>query len=170
MEINRFLPKLIVNYLSRGNERSVITKKNILFSFVIKGLNIATTLLLVPLTIDYVNKVQYGIWLTLSSIIAWFSFFDIGFGNGLRNKFAEAVAKGKHKLARIYLSTTYAILVILIGIVFILFLNINPFIDWAKILNTSPSMALELNILALIVFSFFFCAIYLTINHDCINR
>ena len=38
----------------------------------------------------------YG--LTLSSIIGWFAFFDIGFGNGLRNKFAEAIAKGDHQL------------------------------------------------------------------------
>ena len=49
--------------------------------------------MLVPLTIHYINPTRYGIWLTVSSIIGWVSFFDIGFGNGLRNKFAEALAK-----------------------------------------------------------------------------
>src|SRR5674476_825157 len=134
------------NSLSRGHERSVKAKKNILLSIVIKGLSILISLVLVPLTIHYVNPTKYGIWLTLSSIITWFSFFDIGFGHGLRNKFAEALAKGEEELARIYVSTTYAILCIIIGIVLILFLCINPFINWAKILNTTQEMAGELSI------------------------
>jgi Na+-driven multidrug efflux pump len=109
----------------------------------------------VPLTIDYVNPSRYGIWLTLSSIISWFGFFDIGLGNGLRNKLAEAIAKGQEESARIYVSTTYAVICIIVGILLILFLCINHFINWAKILNTSQEMADELSILAVIVFVFF---------------
>lgn len=145
----------ISGLITKGHERSVKAKKNILASFLIRGCSVAISLVLVPLTINYVNPSRYGIWLTLSSIISWFSFFDIGFGNGLRNKFAEAMAKGEEELARIYVSTTYAILCIIIGIVLILFLCINPFINWAKILNTTQEMAGELSILAGIVFIFF---------------
>ena len=143
------------SFFTKGHERTLKAKKNILASFIIKGLSIVISLVLVPLTINYINPSRYGIWLTLSSIITWFSFFDIGFGNGLRNKFAEAMAKGEEELARIYVSTTYAILCIIIGIVLILFLCINPFINWAKILNTTQEMADELSILAVIVFIFF---------------
>jgi O-antigen/teichoic acid export membrane protein len=145
----------IVGLITKGHERSVKAKKNILASFIIKGLSIAISLVLVPLTINYVNESRYGIWLTLSSMVSWFSFFDIGFGNGLRNKFAEALALGQDDLARIYVSTTYAILSIIIGTVLILFLFINPFLNWSKILNTTPEMAGELSMLALIVFVFF---------------
>jgi len=143
------------SFLNRGHSRSVNAKKNIVASFLIKGGSIAISLLLVPLTIHYVNPTQYGIWLTLSSIIGWFTFFDVGLGNGLRNKFAEAVAKGEHDLAQIYVSTTYAILTIIICAVLIIFFCVNPFLNWAHILNTSPAMAGELRILALIVFVFF---------------
>ncbi len=145
----------ILGLITKGHERSVKAKKNILASFLIKGLGIAISLVLVPLTINYINPSRYGIWLTLSSIIGWFSFFDIGFGNGLRNKFTEAQAKGEVELARIYVSTTYAILSIIIGIVMVLFLCINPLINWAKILNTTQDMAGELSILVIIVFVFF---------------
>lgn len=145
----------ILGLITKGHERSVKAKKNILASFVIKGLSIAISLVLVPLTINYVNQSRYGIWLTLSSMVTWFSFFDIGFGNGLRNKFAEALAKGQDELARIYVSTTYAILSIIIGTVLLLFLFVNRFLDWSKILNTTPEMAGELKILAAIVFVFF---------------
>ena len=145
----------LLSSFTKGHERSIKAKKNIFFSLIIKGLSIFISLLLVPLTIHYVNPTQYGIWLTLSSIIGWLGFFDIGFGNGLRNKFAEAMAKGEHELARTYVSTTYGILTIIIGTVLVIFLCINPFLEWSRILNTPSEMSHELSILALIVFVFF---------------
>ena len=144
-----------MNGLTKGHERSVKAKKNIILSGVIKGISIAISLVLVPLTIHYVNPTKYGIWLTLSSIIGWFSFFDIGLGNGMRNKFAEAMAKGEHEQAKVYVSTTYAILSIIIGIVLGIFFVVNQFVDWTKILNTPADMARELSLLATIVFTFF---------------
>lgn len=147
--------RLFKGYFDKGHTRSTNILKNIFASFFIRGCSIAISLFLVPLTIRYVNPTQYGIWLTLSSIIGWFGFFDIGFGNGLRNKFTEALAKGEHELARVYVSTTYAILGIIIGVVLALFCCINPFLNWVKILNAPSSMARELTILALIVFVFF---------------
>ncbi len=141
--------------VNKGHQRSVKAKKNILASFIIKGGSIAISLILVPLTLTYVNDTSYGIWLTLSSIVGWFSFFDIGFGHGLRNKFAESIAKGEFELARKYVSTTYAILSGVIGIVLILFAGINPFLSWSHLLNTPMEMEQELKVLALIVFSFF---------------
>lgn len=148
--------KLKINsFFTKGHSRTLLAKKNIAASLLIKGCSIAVSLALVPLTIHYVNPTRYGIWLTLSSIIAWFGFFDIGFGNGLRNKFAEALASGQKELARIYVSTTYGILsIVIIGVV-LLFVAINPFLNWAAILNASPQIASELSILALIVFVFF---------------
>lgn len=144
-----------INLLNKGQERSVKAKQNILAAFLIKGGSIIVSLLLVPLTIHYVSASQYGIWITLSSIIGWFGFFDIGFGNGLRNKFAECIAKGEITKARTYVSTTYGILTIIIITVLLLFFSINPFLNWANILNAPQSMADELSTLAIIVFVFF---------------
>jgi O-antigen/teichoic acid export membrane protein len=145
----------ILNFFNTGHERSARAKKNILFSFFVKGLSIFISLLLVPLTIHYVNADRYGIWLTLSSIVGWLTFFDIGLGNGLRNKLAEAVAKGENDLARVYISTTYAILGIIIGAVLLIFFCLNPFLNWSGILNAPVQMKSELSLLALIVFTFF---------------
>ncbi len=149
-----FIP-ILLSPFKKGHERSNKAKKNIFLAIFIKGISLSISLVLVPLTIHYVNPTQYGIWLTLGSIIGWFGFFDIGFGNGLRNKFAEAVARGDHDLARTYVSTTYAILCLIIVVVLILFFCINPFLDWSRILNTPASMKEELGLLAMIVFVFF---------------
>ena len=63
------------------NPRSVVVKKNIITSFFLKCISILVSLQVVPLTITYINPTKYGIWLTLSSIIAWLSYFDLGFAH-----------------------------------------------------------------------------------------
>jgi len=156
--MNRYISLSRLNsFFFKGHERTIRAKKNMIASFVITGLSIAIGLILVPLTINYLNPTKYGIWITLSSIIGWFGFFDIGLGHGLRNRFAEALATEKHDLAKVYVSTTYAILsIIMIGI-FVVFIFVNQFLNWNKILNTGEDIDLstELSFLALIVFAFF---------------
>lgn len=155
MKFLKSIPVLVLNYFHKGDVRSAKIKRNIIATFIIKGLGILVGLTVVPLTIHYINPTRYGIWVTLASMMAWFGYFDIGLGNGLRNRFAEAVAAGEHELARIYVSTSYAILAVFIGVILILFLCINPFLDWTRILNTPASMAEELVYLSNIVFVLF---------------
>lgn len=124
-------------------------------SFYYKAGSVIANFLIVPLTIEYLDNERYGIWLTISSFIAWFSFFDIGLGNGLRNKFAEARAKGKNKLAQAYVSSAYYTISTISASVVVIFLVLNPFIDWSFILNTSSNLREELHILLPVVFAFF---------------
>lgn len=154
---NKILPvlNLVNSFVNKGHQRSVQAKKNIVFSFLIKGLSIGISLLLVPLLINYINASRYGIWLTLSSIVGWFSFFDIGLTQGLRNKFAESKAKSDIKGAQIYISTTYAVLAIIFGLLWVIFLIINHFLNWSTLLKLPGDMASEVSILAIIVFAYF---------------
>ncbi|WP_154656058.1 oligosaccharide flippase family protein [Bacteroides gallinarum] len=138
------------------NSRSVVIKKNIIFSFLLKGISILISLQVIPMTVNYINPTRYGIWLTLSSIIAWLSYFDFGFAHGFRNRFTEAKANGEILLAREYVSTTYAILFILFSGIFLLVTTINYFIDWSKILNIDADYHSELQIVFGIL-AFFFC-------------
>ena len=156
---NRFsiidFPNIVVDYFTKGHPRSIKAKQNIVASFALKGFSILIIFLLVPLTLNYLNPTKYGLWLTISSILGWFSFFDIGLGNGLRNKLAEAFAVKDYKLAKAYVSTTYVILSLVMAGGFLLFLFINPLLDWSKLLNTQPEMADELSRIVLVVFTFF---------------
>ena len=146
---------LIKDYFGKGHKRSINIKKNIFASFLIRILSILISLILVPLTIHYVNPVQYGIWITLSSLIGWLGYFDIGFGNGLRNRFAESVASGDHKMARVYVSTTYAAMSIIVLVLAFSFVLLNPHLNWSRLLNAPEDMASELGQLALIVITLF---------------
>lgn len=139
----------------KGNTRGAIAKRQIGYSFFIQGLSILIGLLYVPLLLDYLTQEKYGIWITLTSILGWFSFFDIGLGNGLRNKLTEALAKGDLGLGRKYISTTYAILICIFSVVLVVFHLSNFFLNWNSILNTKSIDNSELYVLTSIVFSFF---------------
>lgn len=124
------------------NKRSAEAKKNILQMLFLKGGNIVIGLLLIPMTLGYVDSDTYGLWLALSSMIAWFAFFDIGIGNGLRNRLTEALAIGDYGLCKKYISTTYAILTMIVTPLMIVLLGIAPFVDWQSLLNI-PAEASE---------------------------
>ena len=139
-----------------GNARTIRARKNIFALLVLRGISLITGFLIVPLTLHYLSPIKYGIWLTISSIVGWFTFFDIGLGNGFRNKFAEAKAKNDFELARIYVSTTYAILTLVMSALFFIFIIVNPILNWSSLLNAPHDMATELSSVVGITF-FFFC-------------
>jgi O-antigen/teichoic acid export membrane protein len=139
----------------QGHNRSVKAKKNIAISLIIKGASIAIGLVYVPLLLDVFDKERYGVWLTVSSMVLWFNFLDLGLGNGFRNKFAEAIAKNNVKLAREYVSTIYISLGTISFALIPVFLVVNSFLNWNKILNTNVVHNSELSLLAIIVFMSF---------------
>jgi len=100
-----------------------------------KGISMIIGLLLVPVTLKLLGNDSYGIWAAILNIINWISAFDLGLGNGLRNKLTEAVAHGDENSAREYIATAYIIASIIsiigVGLVLIVF----PVIDWQHFLN-----------------------------------
>lgn len=141
-EMNKL--KAYINRFSKSSERSKDIVKNAALSIGTKGATVLASLLLVPMTINYVNPTQYGIWMTLSSIIALVAMFDLGLGNGFRNRFAEAKAKEDWMTARQLLSTTYVAISIVVAVLLVAALIINQFVDWAKIIKVSESYHEEL--------------------------
>lgn len=146
--------KIIAHYKNMGN-RSRESIVNIALSFVSKGASILISLMLVPITINYVNSTRYGIWLTLSSIISWIGIFDLGLGNGMRNRFAEAKAKNDIELARQYVSTTYFVISCIVVVLLIIALIANSFIDWTLLLKVDKSYVNELSSVFQILVTFF---------------
>lgn len=129
--------------------------KHIGWSSLFKIGSVVSGFLIVPLTIDYLDNENYGVWLTISSFIGWFSFLDIGLGHGLRNKFSEAKTNGEYEIARAYVSCAYYTVGIVSLFLLILFGVCNLFIEWSYIFNTVVELKDELGILMPIVFFFF---------------
>lgn len=127
----------ILEYINKGGDRSVAVKKNIIGSFAVKGVSIVVSFLLVPLTLGYVNAELYGIWLTLSSIMVWLGFFDVGFTLGLKNKLAESIALSDWIRGKALVSTTYFMMIVIFIPLCILLECLVPMVNWSRFLNVS---------------------------------
>jgi len=117
------------------DSRSRMLQKNILFLFCIKGFNILCSLILVPLTLGYLTKVSYGIWMAISSILMWFSFFDVGLGNGMRNYLTKWITLKNYPECRKYIATTFALLSMIIGGLSFVVLIASYFVDFNSLLS-----------------------------------
>lgn len=135
-----FIVKRARKYWTAGHERTLAIKKNIVYIFVIRGIGILVTFLLVPLTISYIDAGQYGVWLTISSMVIWINNFDIGLSNGLRNKMAHSLALNDHESTRKYISTTYTILFFIASFIFVVFYIFGSFFNWNKLLNITGTV------------------------------
>lgn len=139
--------------LSTQRDKSLVS--NIAYSFLLKGISISASLLMVPLMLHYLHDEEYGIWLTISSLLTWISFFDIGLVNGLRNKLTEAIANRDYERGRIYLSTTFALLLFIVFSCWLALLFVNYWVDWSIILNTQVISREKLSVIVLVTFSLF---------------
>lgn len=93
------------------SKRSRVLVWNILASFLVKGWAAVVMLMMVPLTLHCLGIYQNGVWLTISSVLVWIDYMDIGLGNGLRNKLAMHMAHGDTEEARCVVSSTMVMLV-----------------------------------------------------------
>lgn len=141
--------------LLKGDKRSVVAKKHIALSLFVRGLSAVVGFVMVPLILGFLGDEKYGVWVTLWSLLNWLNILDLGMGNGLRNKFAEAKAKGDIKLVRTYVSTAYIGVTMLSGILLLVYLIITKFITWDNILNSPDYLHSELALLMQIIIVFF---------------
>ena len=118
----------------------------------IRGLSMLISLISAPIMLHHVNRADYGVLLTLTSIVSWVGLMDVGLGNGLRNKLPEFLANKDFRSAKKVISSCYATLAIYVGILITIFLLISPFVNWLDVLNSPTSDAGEISCLANIVF------------------
>lgn len=139
------------------DKRTILIRKNIIASFVIKGWGCFVLLLLLPLTLKCLGTYENGIWLTISSMLLWIEQMDIGLGNGLRNRLAINIAQDDFQEARTAISSTFAMLSIIMAITLAVILAIiNSTNIWA-FLNIDAQLVPNLKEVASIV-TILFCS------------
>lgn len=131
-----FLKKYVGN-----SELSAILVKNVLLLGLIKPLSILLNLMTFPLCIYMVDKAQYGLFSVITAFTTWFSLFDLGIGNGLKNHLTLAIAQNDHEKARKLVSTAYFYIGCIFGGLLVVYFLVMPFVDWASVFNTNnPSI------------------------------
>lgn len=128
------------NYISSltSTDKSLTGKVNfnIIVSFALRAISVVSAFLTVSFSLKLLDTNKYGIWLAISSTVSWISVLDIGLANGLRNKIAEYFALQDYKSSKVDVSSTYAILLLIMVPIMLLFCVIAPFINWNSVFNT----------------------------------
>lgn len=140
-----------------NNTRNKMLTTNILYSSILKIISLSTSLLIVPITIDYLNKEVYGIWMTITSILFWINTFDIGLGNGMRNYLTEAISQKDYSLGKKYISTTLSLLTLIALVIGVIVLIPLLTIDFNKFFNTEAISNFDLRSTMIVAISFTLC-------------
>ena len=143
---------IIKNKVLKTDARSAKMRKNSMAMLVIRGLSIFLSLLSAPIMLHHVNRADYGVLMTLTSLVSWVGLMDVGIGNGLRNKIPLYYAEGNLLKAKEAVSSCYAALALYVGCLIAIFIIISPFCNWLEILNSPSSDANEIWGLANVVF------------------
>lgn len=122
---------------------------------IIKGISISISFLYVPLLLNTLDETNYGVWLTLTSLVSWVALFDVGIGNGLRNKLSHALAIQDSKLSKEIVSTAYFSMLGIIILLYLLFLCVFKYINWNQILASNSVIIPNIDKIVFVVFSGF---------------
>ncbi|MGL5049827.1 MAG: lipopolysaccharide biosynthesis protein [Fusobacteriaceae bacterium] len=133
--------------------RGEVLKKHLSLGFVYKILAMGLSYVSIPLFLRYLGNKDYGLWMVIFSTISWIFMFDLGIGNGLKNKLAECLVQKNYIDAREYITTGYIILTSLSAI-FLLVGHIGiKFIKIKELLSLDGYDELFLKKLVLTIFS-----------------
>lgn len=147
--MNKYIELIKTIFSKTGNmspdkARSVIVMRSSAISFGAKIVTILLGLVTMPLVYNCLDKYQYGVYVTLTSIISWIDMFDFGIASGMRNRLTEARVDGDIPKARRYISTSYCLLFLIASTVFAVYCLFINGINWQSILNAD---AIELDTL-----------------------
>lgn len=110
---------------------------NIFFNFLFKGFSILISFFLIPVMLNYLNTEEYGLWLLILSMTNWIYTFDIGIGNGMKNKIAEYLTIKKYKEIREIIIISYFFIFIISILLFLLISTCLKFLDLNVLLQVN---------------------------------
>jgi O-antigen/teichoic acid export membrane protein len=106
-----------------------------------KIVSVGTALITVPLTLHYLGTERYGIWMTMSSLIAMFNFADLGIGYGVLNVVADSSGRDDGAAMRGAVSSGFFVLSGIALVILALFALAYPLVPWPVVFNAESETA-----------------------------
>lgn len=160
-------PAIMSQAISQERTRNYL--RQIKGSVIFKGLAVAASFFAIPLMIRYLGQEQFGVWSTLLSVMSWIVFFDLGLGNGLRNKLAESIAKDEYSEASRFVSSAYSLIGIISASLFALMTIATFMIPWQRIFNIRSIAEQELRYVVLVAAFFIFINFWVSLINQVLN-
>lgn len=81
-----------------------------------RALGLMLMIISVSLTMPYLGVERFGIWMTISSLVAVLSFLDLGIGNALTNRVAQTAIRSQYELQEVITGGLAILTLLSIGI------------------------------------------------------
>lgn len=120
-----------------SKERTRNYLRQIKGAVIYKAMAMAASFVAIPLMIGYLGQERFGVWSTLLTVMSWIVFFDLGIGNGLRNKVAESLAKGERLAAGNYIASGYTLIGLIALALWVLVTAGSHLVHWQSVFNTA---------------------------------
>ncbi|MFO0560133.1 MAG: oligosaccharide flippase family protein [Polyangiales bacterium] len=142
----------------RAMERYRRAALSSLTSALSQALMLLTGFVSIRLTLGYLGRKQYGLWMAASALLTWAQLADFGLAKGVQSHLAEAYARDDREAASRYVATGFGALV---AIACALALVVAPglyVIPWTRVLNVDdPALAAQTRVVVGAVVAVFLC-------------
>lgn len=119
-----------------GDSRTVAL--NAVGGMIVKGSSILIGLFTTPAYMRFFdNNAVLGAWYSMLSVLTWIMYFDMGIGNGLRNKLVGCISNNDYDKGKRYISSAYIFLVVVAFFVGLVLCILNQIVDWNRFFNVS---------------------------------
>lgn len=112
-------------------------RKEIALSGIFRALTMIFSFLQVPIILNLITQTEYGIWITIFSIMGWLSIFDLGIGNGFKNQLTAAIAQEDLIKVKYLISSAVLMLSSIFLIIGIILLSATLIIDFESVFKLS---------------------------------
>lgn len=145
----------LTSSVSKSSTGTKLTFNNLSGSLVIKVLVLVVGLFTYPLYVKYFanltpimdvtgqstyGAIALGAWLVILQILSWVLTFDIGIGNGLKNKIVEAINENRREDVQKYISCSYITNLAITLVLLVVGVRIIDVIDFSNLLNISTEV------------------------------
>lgn len=134
--------------------------RNVLLNYGFKVASILLGLINTRLVLGYLGNNLYGVWITVTSVIAWMNSGDLGIGNGLRNGIAKAYGESDREMQSKLIETAFSSLFKLAFVLFTILLLICEILFQTNILTSDVRVAMYITAI------FFCCNLVLSISQS----
>ena len=125
----------------RANERHRRVALTAAAAALAKVLSVGAALISVPLTLQYLGIERFGMWMTISSLIAMLAFADFGIANGVLSAVADAHGRDDNTAIRRFVSSGFFLLAGIAALLMVAFALAYTFVPWHKVFNVQTALA-----------------------------
>lgn len=118
----------------RSDERYRRIALTTLSSLASRGVGAVVGLVTVPLVLGHLGKERFGLWSTITPLVAWVAIFDFGIANGLVNAISRAHGLDDEEEARRSVATALVLLLGLAAAIVVLIAVAAPLVNWSSLL------------------------------------